>query len=106
MSNHENSSQFRGATKSSNVGQDFPLIDDEDVDVNSGSCSSSAFSTPVRRNYSSVQSSKVNESSAKTADLKTTATPSKSLNLFNRQSKTTESQESSKMSAQNNISSF
>ena len=54
ISSLESSSQIRGATKSNNVGQDFPLIDDEDVDVNSGSCSSSAFSTPVRRNYSSV----------------------------------------------------
>ena len=104
-SNLESSSQLRGATKSNNVGQDFPLIDDEDVDVNSGSCSSSAFSTPVRRNTSSVQSPKANESSAKAADLKTSTTPSKSLNLFNRQTKTYESQESNKMSAQNNSTS-
>ena len=69
-SSSEPPSRYQAATKASNVGQDFPLIDDEDVDVNSGSCSSSAFSTPARKNYSSVTYSKVNESKAKAADLK------------------------------------
>ena len=102
--NVETASALRN-TKSNNVGQDFPLIDDEDVDINSGSCSSSAFSTPARRNYSSVQNSKVNESSIKTADLKNSSTPNKSSNLFNRQTKASESQETNKASAAINSSS-
>ena len=62
------------------------MIDDEDVDVNSGSCSSSAFSTPARRNYSSVTNSKVNESNAKAADLKNSPQTNKNFSCQNKTS--------------------
>ena len=68
---------------SNNMGQDFPLIDEEDMDghLDTGSSRSSALSTPLRKHHASNANNKLNLNEDVTSDAKNRALSNKDTNI-------------------------
>ena len=96
------SNESRRSTNSAsdNLGQDFPLIDEEDIEtnLNSGPRTPAKMSParPIRRSQPSTPKAKPIERNISDIDVKSSPINNKSLNLFNRQQKISENQELNK----------